>query len=353
MSRLSDRTLRWIGYVVMALTLLAAIANVWLSALLDDTADVISQTVLGLTFGAVLFVTVRAQPRNGAVWALALGAFGGGSSATAQKVVELRMDAPIDVVLMESLATTAPSELDVVTSLSIYWASWAFIAIFVLSIHLVLLFPDGRLSARPWRLVVWGTGAAILVVAVQSARYLGPWVDTPFDEEAWGSLENLVGVLTTVFLVLGLATVVQLIVDYRRSSGITRLQYRWFTFALLLNAVPWWTIGPLFLPDIVIDIAFTVALGRDPDLAGHRDHPLPPLRHRPGGVPNVAVRRPRRLHHVGLRGVGGGCWFGGRGFEFGVVDCGHRHRGGGVRAGARLGPAVGEPSGLWAAGHTV
>ncbi len=264
MSRLSDRTLRWIGYGLTLLAVLATPVNAWLSARLGDGSEIVTQIILGLTFGAVLVVVVTAQPRNGTVWALLLGALGGATGGTAVLVVELRLDAPIENILDAGLGSSAPSELDLVTSLSLFWGSWAFLTIFALTIHLVLLFPDGRLPSRFWRYVAWATAGAIVAAGIQAARHLGPWIDAPYDRAAARAVNEPIGMITTALLLIGMAAVVQLVVSYRRSSGITRLQYRWVTFALALNVIPWWALSGSLLPELVTDIIFTAGLAAIP-----------------------------------------------------------------------------------------
>ncbi len=264
MSRLSDRTLRWIGYGLAFWAVLMTPVSIWLNARLGDGSEVVTQVVLGLTFGVVLVVVVTAQPRNGTVWALLLGALGGATSAAAGAFVELRLNAPIQDILDAGLDSTAPSELDLLTSLSLFWGSWAFLAIFALTIHLVLLFPDGHLPSRFWRFVGWGTAGAIALAGIQSARYLGPWIDAPYDRAAAQAMNGPIGVIITALLLTGMAALVQLVVSYRRSSGITRLQYRWVTFAVALNVVPWWALSESLLPELVADIVFTASLAAIP-----------------------------------------------------------------------------------------
>jgi signal transduction histidine kinase len=104
-----------------------------------------------------------------------------------------------------------------------------------------LLFPDGRLPAPRWRLVV---GANVLGIALT----LPGWALSPGlgDEFAAGRNPFAVPSLpTTLLFVVGnvlicgalVASVAALVVRFRRSHGVERQQMKWFTFAAALVAL--------------------------------------------------------------------------------------------------------------------
>lgn len=103
---------------------------------------------------------------------------------------------------------------------------------------LLLFFPDGRLPSRRWRLLVWATAVAGVVLAV--SRAVGPTVFVGLNEE----IPNPTGVpgsggfvaaaeAASGFVVpaLLLASVVSVVARWRRSAGIERLQLKWISFA--------------------------------------------------------------------------------------------------------------------------
>src|ERR671916_185829 len=106
----------------------------------------------------------------------------------------------------------------------------------LLAIYLVLLFPDGRLPSRGWRTLAWISGAVIALASVGSGLSPGPiaelgGVRNPFGLEGqpWVAYAANVGLVP--FLVCILASVVGLILRYRRSRGEERQQIKWIAFA--------------------------------------------------------------------------------------------------------------------------
>ena len=98
-----------------------------------------------------------------------------------------------------------------------------------------LLFPDGRLLGPRWRIVPW-------VAAVGVALALPGWSLSPDRAPDYASGRNplavaavptgaLLAVGMALFLGALLASTVSLIVRFRRSRGLERLQLKWFAFA--------------------------------------------------------------------------------------------------------------------------
>jgi hypothetical protein len=103
------------------------------------------------------------------------------------------------------------------------------------AIYLVLLFPDGRLPSRRWRPLAWLAGAVIVLASVGSGLSPGPiaelgGVRNPFGLEGqpWVAYAANAGLVP--FLVCILASVVSLILRYRRSRGEERQQIKWIAF---------------------------------------------------------------------------------------------------------------------------
>ena len=99
----------------------------------------------------------------------------------------------------------------------------------------LLLFPDGRLPSPRWRPLAW-ISAVPLVVFVPGAASLYPhrgraFMENPNQFEPGGILGTLLGVMFPLMLVCGLASVISLVVRFRRSRGIERQQLKWFTYA--------------------------------------------------------------------------------------------------------------------------
>jgi hypothetical protein len=104
------------------------------------------------------------------------------------------------------------------------------------AIYLVLLFPDGRLPSRRWRPLAWLAGAVIVLASVGSGLSPGPiaelgGVRNPFGLEGQPWVVYATNVLLVPFLACILASVVSLILRYRRSWGEERQQIKWIAFA--------------------------------------------------------------------------------------------------------------------------
>jgi hypothetical protein len=106
----------------------------------------------------------------------------------------------------------------------------------LIGIYLLLLFPDGRLPSRRWRLLAWLAGA---VIAVESAAVLltpGPLQDlrgarNPFGLEAHPWVEGLGLIVLPLLPLCMVASAVSLVLRFRRSTGVVREQIKWIAFA--------------------------------------------------------------------------------------------------------------------------
>lgn len=127
------------------------------------------------------------------------------------------------------------------------WAAW--LASWVWSLGwslafgwLPFLFPDGRLLSRRWR---W-LGVALAVGTLQFIpAMLLPTLEYGDDEAVYGPnpigiesagplLEGIVDAFGMAFVFVWLATMVMLVLRYRRADRVGRLQLRWFLFSVMV-----------------------------------------------------------------------------------------------------------------------
>ena len=106
----------------------------------------------------------------------------------------------------------------------------------LLAIYLVLLFPDGRLPSRRWRPLAWLSGATIVLGSAASGLSPGPIADlggvrNPYGLEGQPWVADAANAILVVFLVCILASVLSLVLRYRRSQGERRQQIKWIAFA--------------------------------------------------------------------------------------------------------------------------
>ena len=144
------------------------------------------------------------------------------------------------------------------------WISlWSWIPASVGIVLVFLLFPDGRLPDRRWRLIVW-----LNLVGVAFA--LPGWAFSPGSGSEYKAGRNpftVSAVPTTPLFVTGavlicaalIGSVVSLGVRFHRSRGIERAQLKWFVFAAAVTAV--------FLPTALALWSVVPAVGVLPALA--------------------------------------------------------------------------------------
>jgi hypothetical protein len=135
-----------------------------------------------------------------------------------------------------------PSSLPLGAELA-WAASWTWMPGAVLLVtFLLLLFPDGRLPSRRWRPVVWLTTSLLAVIAVTSAltwTYRGPWLlDPKLAPPDLGWIDLLGGTaFTALILICVPASVVSLVMRFRRSTQTERQQIKWFVYAAILTVL--------------------------------------------------------------------------------------------------------------------
>jgi hypothetical protein len=116
-------------------------------------------------------------------------------------------------------------------------AQWLWVStVGLLGIYLILLFPDGRLPSRRWRPLVWLSGAVIVLMSVTQGLIPGPMpafggVRNPFGLEGQPWVADAANAIFVPFLLCMLASVLSLILRYRRSGGEVRQQIKWIAFA--------------------------------------------------------------------------------------------------------------------------
>jgi hypothetical protein len=154
------------------------------------------------------------------------------------------------------------------------WAAWAgnwlpLVAMFGATAALLMLFPDGRLVSRRWRTVAWLTGAGVALAGVGAALDPEPLGEAELPnplalpDAADDVVQGLTAVTDVLALPLLVAAAASLVVRFRRSRGVERLQLKWFTFdaaivgvSLGVSAVS----GPLADAAVVIGLLALAAL---------------------------------------------------------------------------------------------
>jgi hypothetical protein len=146
--------------------------------------------------------------------------------------------------LLAATPTTSPGTADPVPGIAGWWASTTiFLAIFLAFPVVGILYPDGRLPGRGWRLPILILVLIQLAMALMYAVKAGPvgpglpdnpfgFVDVPPGER------DLIGSLGTLSLVLAMAlAVVAIAIRWRRGSLVDRSQLKWLFAALVVAGI--------------------------------------------------------------------------------------------------------------------
>jgi hypothetical protein len=126
--------------------------------------------------------------------------------------------------------------------------NWVWVPAFACVALILLLFPDGRLPSPRWRPVAWTIGVAGGLTLIGAACHPGPLdvVSSVKDAEVTARLTNplgvavlgqLVGLFLGVLLVGAAVGAAALLLRFRRSRGIERLQLKWVAYAAVLFGI--------------------------------------------------------------------------------------------------------------------
>jgi MFS family permease len=230
----SDRTARRLARGLFAGELVLFGIGVWLTILIgshrgDVVADVVSDTGYLLAF-VLLFpglgvVLATRRPRNRLGWLmLVVGFF----------AVE-----PLSIYGTYALETGRSGAAAIAAT------SWTWVPVIGISgVFVLLLFPDGHLPSPGWRWFAWAVAIGMVVVSLaiffgpgDLADYGHPELRNPFGIEAF---ESFIGMFYAALLVIPLGILGgawSLVVRFRRSGPIERLQIRWLATAAVIVAI--------------------------------------------------------------------------------------------------------------------
>jgi signal transduction histidine kinase len=203
----------------------------------------ISELVNVATVIAAALVIAR-QPRNLIGWMLLFIGLAGEISS--------------DIQLYSLLANTVHHKTLFGATFSAWLGSWLFDPPLALLVTLVLLlFPDGRLPSRRWRLVGWLSATSVVVASVGAAVGAIPR-SANFVIDSGGALDTSSRIgpdfqaLATLAFACGFVCLAALIVRFRRSRGQERQQLKWFTYG-----------GVIFVAGIIVSVASVIGPGNN------------------------------------------------------------------------------------------
>ena len=222
---------------------------------------------LGCLLGALIGALVATrQPRNPIGWLLLVGQLGTGVGLVAQAYAfRVLRDGALGPALAGQLATVVAS------ALGASWALSVLAAVF-------LLFPNGSLLSRRWRIVLWALPLPQIAIIISTVAVVP--IDSIARADELSPVLSTVGVVSAaVSVLLFVLSLVALVQRLHRARGEQRQQLRWLTtaaFALLAGFVlanvagfaglggetGVWAVVPLFVAYAWLPVAAGVAILR-------------------------------------------------------------------------------------------
>jgi signal transduction histidine kinase len=150
-------------------------------------------------------------------------------------------------------------------SQAMWFAAWDYVpAAALAALVFPLVFPDGRLLSRRWRLALWGAIAYVPLAIAGNAfapQSMGGWFgDRPVPHTVSGPLFGVILDVGNAWgLVVALSAVVSMVLRWRRGGHVVRQQLKWFIAAEFLALAS--TVLVQAFPDELMSI--TVLAGAD------------------------------------------------------------------------------------------
>jgi hypothetical protein len=231
---MSDTTLRRIAWALLAFAGACVVAAFgFVLATGDSGENGIFPVLATITFSVVGALVAAGRPRNPVGWLLLTIGVTAALGLPSAALYQWDKD-------HAGTFTGAPLVAWLDGTLWLLWIGF-------LVPRVLLLFPDGKLPSRRWRVV---SAAQFFVLAALAASTLKPGPITDYEEYdnpfGIGALAGFFdfasrygGVGIPLFLFATLAPIAAVIVRFRHSRGIERLQMKWFTWAVAVTAVLW------------------------------------------------------------------------------------------------------------------
>ncbi len=225
------RPARWPWLALAGFIVTAAIALVLVAANDESIAEQVPYVIAFAMFGAVGALIVSRDRRN-TIGLILLGA----SALTAFSFMSGEV-----ITYAIDHGQTGPW-LAVFGLLSTY--GWLF-GLLPTVFFLPLIFPDGRLPSPRWRPFLWFIVGFLVFLGIDltlgeptlTGSTEAASIANPLYVDAIGQLPSLDAVMAVLFPGIFIASVVSLILRFRRSAGAERLQIKWVVFGLLVAVV--------------------------------------------------------------------------------------------------------------------
>jgi signal transduction histidine kinase len=217
--------LRRIARVILGLTILAAAAGAWLS-ILDPHPQGFDLLLLSFgLFPIVGYVLATRRPDNAIGWVMMGIGVALGLNELLSPYASYGIHGGVGGRHLGGIAEALSEPL---------WIPIVAVPV----TYLLLLFPEGHLPSPRWRWFAWVLGASMVISLVAILFAPGPLVESNFPglQNPLGieALRSALSLATASILVLPVGVIgsmASLVLRFRRSSGIERLQLRWLVTA--------------------------------------------------------------------------------------------------------------------------
>ena len=240
----SDRIVARIVWVLAALALAVTAFGIWYdmrNTLVSESPlfilDVIVWSLLPAVFVLAGALIVSRQPRNVIGLLLVIPGL-------------VVLSASVGDIFFGSLAQGPPPEgLSVGLWLRLWFDNWSWVLLIFPILHLMLVFPTGKVLSTPWRWLVGLEIGMVLFLTFIAAfsELIGP-LDVP-EAEQWtvpnpigfvpeDFFEGIVGTVWQIGLVVLTAlALLAMVLRFRRASPVERQQLKWLLFAVSVFAL--------------------------------------------------------------------------------------------------------------------
>lgn len=243
------------AWSLFAVTAVLLVAMISLSAGREPFFDTVLYGVLGLSLATAGAFIASRHPSNPIGWLFCVLALWGVVAETGEGWGLLAAD--------QGLAGGAVGE---------WLISWSWIGDLAVWAVIFVLFPDGRLLDRRWRLVVWTAvvGCALAVPGLALSQESGSEFNSGTNPLAISALpaDLLFSVGMALITVALLAAIASLVVRFRRAASVERQQLKWFAYAAGLAGVVLPVAVFFYDESVLVQIAIAVAISALPIAAG-------------------------------------------------------------------------------------
>ena len=234
LSRPAKMRLPW---VLLVLTCVLAVASVVFSLGREPLFDTVIFAILPLTLGVLGALVASRHPRNPIGWILAVDGVWGS--------------------LAEAFEGTSYHDV-AVADFGAWLIGWSWVVDMAVYAVVLLLFPNGRLLSRNWRIAA-GVLAFGLVLALPGQAFSANNPDNPFIVDS-PILEGAFAVGIATLLASLLGAVVSVLLRFRRAVGVERQQLKLLLFAGGILVPAGCVAVPFYYDSVLVQVGISIVL---------------------------------------------------------------------------------------------